>query len=314
MKKNGSFKKFIMSHERFLLLGVPLICIFAALLFLVVQIHEIKAQYSVLEDSYEAVSDYLAEYVPPEEPQAPIGTAPPQSVLLSPGLSTVDGKIKFTDANGVTADSLGVDVSFYNGLINWDAVRDAGIDFALIRLGGRGWGQGGNLYSDVRFSNYLNEASLAGLKTGVYFYTAASNIHEARREAEYLLTKLNGAELSMPVFLDVEFSGNYPAGRADDLEISERVAVIRAFSDIIERAGYKTGVYLNEYFLTSEVDYSSLSDLSIWIASYTEGNAKPAVSMHYDIWQFTDSARIAGISGSCDLNAVFPVKEAEPDA
>ena len=220
------------------------------------------------------------------------------------GLTYLDNRIYYFDENGRCASSVGVDVSFYNGNVDWQAVRNAGFDFAVVRIGGRGWGSGGTLYDDSFFFSYLNNAQAAGLKTGVYFYSAAANTEEAKAEAQRALAELKGFPLELPVFFDTELSGNYPGGRADELSMAQRVEITKAFCEAIEAGGYQAGIYTSESFLTDELNYSAVSSYPIWMASYTEDNALPRFD-GYDIWQLTDTGRVPGISGTCDINVIF---------
>ena len=223
---------------------------------------------------------------------------------LAVGLKSIDGKLYYFDCYGRKASSIGVDVSFYNGTVNWQAVKNSGIDFAILRVGGRGWSTG-LLYDDSCFYNYLIGAKAAGLQVGVYFYSTAVNRVEAVQEASVVLSRLNGFPLDFPVFIDTEYSGDYPAGRADNLSVAQRVEVVQAFCQTITSEGYKAGVYSSENFLTNRLDYASISQYCIWIASYTENNSLPNMNARYDIWQFTDRARVTGINGSCDVNVIF---------
>lgn len=220
------------------------------------------------------------------------------------GLKNIDGKLYYFDCNGRKASSIGIDVSFYNGSINWSAVKNAGIDFVIIRVGGRGWGTG-LLYDDSCFYNYLRGAKAAGLQVGVYFYSTAVNRIEAVQEASLAIDRLGGVSIDFPVFIDSELSGEYPDGRCDALSVAERVEVVQAFCETIRNSGYTPGVYSGEHFLFNNLNYSSVSQYKIWMASYTEDNKLPSTKSRYDIWQFTDRGKINGVNGYCDLNVIF---------
>lgn len=228
---------------------------------------------------------------------------PEVEVRVAPGLNYAENRLVYGDADGIPASSVGVDTSFYNGMVDWQQLKEIGVDFALIRVGGRGWGNGA-LYTDNWFRNSLLSAQKAGLSTGVYFYSMAANRPEAKREALYVTEKLDGIELDLPVYIDMEFSGDYPDGRTDGLTNAERVDYALAFCREIEEAGYSAGIYASESFFHDELNIDAISDYSIWVASYTENNKRPALE-DYDIWQFTDSARLPGVSGSCDVNVRF---------
>ena len=219
------------------------------------------------------------------------------------GLLVIDNRYYYFDATGAKAKALGVDVSFYNGTVDWNELKKCGVDFAMIRCGGRGWGTGA-VFEDSFFYDYLVGAKKAGLDVGIYFYSTASNVLEAKEEAEFVLEKLRNTELDYPIYFDVEYSGDYPSGRADRISPAQRVQIARAFCETIERAGYQSGVYSAQSFFTEGLDYRSICMYGIWIASYTENNALPNFPHRYDIWQITDSARIPGISGNADIDIV----------
>ncbi len=220
------------------------------------------------------------------------------------GLKSIDGRLYYFNEFGVRAQALGVDVSFYNEGVNWPAVKAQGIDFAIIRVGGRGW-ETGLLYDDACFRQNLSNALAAGLRVGVYFYTTAVDAVEAVQEASLVLDRLGGAALELPVYIDMEASGDYPNGRSDKLSKAQRTEIINAFCATIENSGYKPGVYSGRNFFRDELEYSFLTRYNIWLASYTSFNRVPDFNGRYDIWQFTDSGVVNGITGVCDMNAMF---------
>ena len=220
------------------------------------------------------------------------------------GLQRVDGKLYFFDPEGLRRGTLGVDVSYYNESIDWEQVRDQGVAFAVARIGGRGWSSG-LPYDDIRTREYLLNARRAGVETGVYFYSTAVNTHEAVQEALLTLRWLDGIQLDMPIFIDMEHSGEYPFGRADRLNPGERTAVIRAFCQTVEAAGYRAGVYTGQYFYQYTLHYPAIAQYMIWMANYTYGDRLPDFDERYDIWQFTDRGNVAGIHGHTDMNVVF---------
>lgn len=223
---------------------------------------------------------------------------------LEPGLNIVEGKLYYLGADGRAARAVGLDLSCYNGRIDWELIKAQGIDFVILRLGGRGWGSG-LIYSDTRFLEYFDAAKAAGLNVGVYFYSTAINQHEAIEEAEYIMDKLRGAPLELPVFLDCEYSGSYPNGRADMLGRDTRGEIITAFSKTLTSRGYRAGFYSGSYYISHELDRAALAGQCVWIANYTKNNALPAVDFRYDIWQYTANGRIAGVFGPVDINVVF---------
>ncbi len=222
------------------------------------------------------------------------------------GLHRVDGRLHYFLPDGTRARALGVDVSYYNEDVNWQQVRAQGIDFAIVRIGGRGWTYG-RIYDDARTGQYLHNAREAGIRVGVYFYSTAGTEREGAAEARAVLKMLDGQTLDLPVFIDVEESGEYPRGRADLLSREERTRAVLAFCRVIEDAGYETGIYSGQYFFRTNLYFDSLGDRMIWIANYSasERNQIPGFSRGYDIWQFTDRGQVKGITGYTDLDVIF---------
>lgn len=218
------------------------------------------------------------------------------------GVQIIDGKLYFFDQYGVKAEQLGIDVSFYNKFITWPAVAAQGIDFAILRAGGRGW-ETGLIYDDRWFQRNLKEARAAGIDLGVYFFSTATNPAEAEEEARYVLACLGGTRLELPIFIDVEYSGDYPHGRADNLSRSQRELIINAFCRTVMDHGYAAGVYSGQNYFKNNLDMRSLTKYTLWLASYTKNTRLPNYPGHYDLWQFTDNGRVNGISGVVDMNA-----------
>ncbi len=220
------------------------------------------------------------------------------------GLKKIDGVLYYFDQNGVKASSLGIDVSSWDEEINWQAVKAQGIDYAIIRVGGRGW-ESGKVYNDTMYKNYMKGAKAAGLKVGVYFYSTAVNEREAVEEASFTLQRLNGQKIDLPVFIDMEYSGDRPNGRADNLTPEERTDIINAFCETVENSGYRAGVYSGQNFFHDEIQLDRVNRYYTWLASYTENNRLPDFRGRYDMWQFTSSGSINGIEADVDLNVIF---------
>lgn len=220
------------------------------------------------------------------------------------GLKSIDGKLYYFNNHGEKASRLGVDVSCFNNTVNWAAVKAQGIDFAIVRVGGRGW-ESGLVYTDSMAMDHLRGAKAAGLRIGAYFYSTAVSAVEAVQEASVVVEQLGGMGLDMPVYIDMELSGSYPNGRADLLSTAQRVDIINAFCKTISSSGYAAGVYSGESLLSTSVDYNSIAQYSIWLANYTENNAPPSYPYRYDIWQFTDRGVVSGMGGNVDINVIF---------
>lgn len=192
---------------------------------------------------------------------------------------------------------LGIDVSTWNGNIDWNKVKNAGVSYVIIRTGFRGSTQG-SLVEDNRFKQNIKGATNAGLKVGVYFFSQAINEVEAVEEASMVLSQVKGYKLTYPVFIDVEPSG----GRADKLSSGERTKVINAFCQTIQNGGLRAGVYANKTWLSQKMNVSALSGYKIWLAQY---NSKVTYTGRYDMWQYSDKGTIPGIPEKVDLNLSY---------
>jgi GH25 family lysozyme M1 (1,4-beta-N-acetylmuramidase) len=199
------------------------------------------------------------------------------------------------NGNGV----LGVDVSKYNGDIDWNKVRDAGISFAVIRAGYRG-ATSGSLVVDPKFEQNMQGALDAGLDVGVYFFTQAVNEVEAVEEASAVLELCKDYRLKYPVFIDSEGAGGN--GRADALDTQERTKVCEAFCKTIENAGQTAGVYASKNWYQGRLDAQTLESHTIWLAEY---RGVPKYEGYYQLWQYTSKGQVDGITGNVDLNVSY---------
>jgi GH25 family lysozyme M1 (1,4-beta-N-acetylmuramidase) len=216
------------------------------------------------------------------------------------GEQTIQGaKYKFGDDGSLAGgNKLGIDVSKWNENIDWTAVKNSGVDYAIIRCGFRGSSEGA-LVEDSRFRANMQGAKSVGIKTGVYFFSQAVNEVEAVEEASMVLDLLSGMGLTYPVFLDIEGSD----GRADAIDTATRTAAARAFCKTISNSGYSAGIYSNKDWLSSRIATSSLSGYTIWLAQYAA--APTYTSTRYDMWQYTCKGSVAGISGDVDMNQSY---------
>ena len=196
----------------------------------------------------------------------------------------------------------GIDVSEYNGVIDWAQVKASGVEFAIIRLGYRGWGSG-VLVEDSRFRQNVQGAAANGIRVGVYFVTQAVNEVEAVEEASMVLGIIRNYSVSYPVFLDVETSGGKGSGRADSISVATRTAVCNAFCRTIANSGYRTGIYANKTWLDDYIDTPQIAGYNIWVAQY---HTEPTYNRtRYDMWQHTSSGSVPGIGGKVDLNICY---------
>jgi len=206
-----------------------------------------------------------------------------------------DGKLLEAGEIDLEKGTVGIDVSKYNKDVDWGRVRDAGIEYVIIRMGYRGSSTGA-LVEDPYFERNLKGAKDAGLKIGVYFFTQALDETEAIEEASMVRTLVSKEELSLPVFLDVESSG----GRGDLVNREQRTRNIRAFIETLENAGYRAGYYANKNWLHNHIYAGELEEFPLWLAQYKA--VRPTYNARYDMWQYSSKGHVDGIEGYVDLN------------
>jgi len=195
---------------------------------------------------------------------------------------------------------LGIDVSKWNQEIDWEAVRNAGIEFAIIRCGYRGASTGA-LVIDPRYKENIEGAIAAGIPVGVYFFTQARDEVEAVEEASMVIRLIEDYDVDYPVFLDSESAGG--KGRADGMDSDARTKAHKAFLETIQAAGYETGVYASRNWLQDRIDMTQLSDYRIWLAEYAQ--APTYDDYYYHMWQYTSKGSVDGISTNVDLNLCY---------
>ena len=193
----------------------------------------------------------------------------------------------------------GIDVSKWNGDIDWDKVKADGVEFVMIRCGYRGTTMG-SLIEDPNFLVNIRGAKAAGLDVGVYFFTQAINEVEAVEEASMVIALCEGYELDYPVMIDSEGAGGN--GRADSLDVETRTTVCKAFCETIENAGYEAGVYASRSWYNANLEVNKLEKYRIWLAEY---RSTPLYSGYYDMWQYTSKGKVDGIEGNVDLNISY---------
>lgn len=194
---------------------------------------------------------------------------------------------------------VGIDVSKWQKDIDWDKVKNAGVDFAIIRAGYRG-SSTGTLVEDPYFHANMKGASASGIKTGVYFFTQATNEVEAVEEASMVISMVKDYMLDYPIYIDTEGAGG--DGRADGLDVETRTLVCEAFCRTIENAGYEAGVYASRNWYNNRLDVSKLERYSIWLAEY---RSTPLYQGYYEIWQHSSKGKVDGIEGNVDLNISY---------
>ncbi len=217
------------------------------------------------------------------------------------GTQVIQGVIyQFSETGTLNQTTRGIDVSKYQGSIDWNAVKADGIDFAIIRVGYRGYGDAGTLVEDSAFRRNIQGATAAGLRVGVYFFTQAVNEAEAVEEASMVLSLVQGYSLPMGVWFDTENSGDRSGnGRADHLPAAERTACAVAFCETIRNAGYTPGVYGYRDWFYYSLNFANISKYRTWIAQYRN---TLDFKFKYDIWQYTSTGSVNGVPTNVDMN------------
>lgn len=232
-----------------------------------------------------------------------LDTVPKNPYELS-GFSGTDLQMRYN--GGSHHALLGIDVSKFQGSIDWEAVAQAGVQFAVIRLGLRGYGSG-ELNMDERFYANLEGAKQQGLRAGVYFFSAAVDEQEAIEEADYVLQAIQGYEIDMPIVFDTE-PIYYDNARTDGLTPNQLTAITRAFCNRIKEAGYTPMIYANAKRYTTVLHLDQLSEYELWLADYRQA---PDFPYSFKMWQFTESGSVPGIGGAVDIDLYFEENPAD---
>ena len=204
------------------------------------------------------------------------------------------------DESGNKRSRFGIDVSSYQQNIDWQAVKADGVEFAILRIGYRGY-ETGQITEDKYFRRNLEGAKAAGIETGVYFFSQALTPEEALEEADYVISLLSetGAELTFPVIFDWEFPTDEDPARTGGMAGEIQTACCRAFCDRIREAGFEPMYYSTINTAIFRYDMGELSDIPLWLADY---NRTCSFTYDYKMWQYSCSGVVDGIEGLVDLN------------
>lgn len=210
----------------------------------------------------------------------------------------MDGGFLRYESDTITSQ-VGIDVSAHQQEIDWQRVAESGVQFAILRVGYRGYTEGA-IQEDAYFEQNLEGAIDAGLDVGVYFFSQAIDEQEAREEARFVLDKISGYLLAFPVFFDWEKIGS--EARSDTMDLASLTIVTDTFCTEIRNAGYQAGLYFNQQLGYEELHLPSLQTYTFWLAEY---NDTPSFAYHFDLWQYSASGTVDGIEGDVDLNLAF---------
>lgn len=201
--------------------------------------------------------------------------------------------------DGKTQSHVLIDVSSFQKEIDWDKVKAAGVDYAIIRCGFRGYGSG-KIVEDTYFTSNIEAATSAGIKVGVYFFTQAISVEEAVEEAEYVIDLIKPYEIDLPVAIDIEEIND--KARTDDLDNDMRTEYCVAFMDTIKKAGYEPMIYTNLKYFIKMLDMDKLEGYEKWYAFY---NTSIYFPYEISIWQYSSSGTVDGIDTGVDMNITF---------
>lgn len=202
--------------------------------------------------------------------------------------------------DGEVISICGIDVSKYQGDIDWEKVKASGVEYAIIRLGYRGMNEG-TLELDPYYKKNIENATAAGVKVGIYFFSQAKNTEEAVEEAEFVLENIKDYEISYPVVFDTEEVTTYDA-RANGLTRAERTDCCIAFCEKMKEAGYTPMIYANTRYMVMGLELERLNDYDKWFAYYGSSHIFP---YEFTMLQYSDTGRVPGIDGAVDLDVSF---------
>lgn len=211
-----------------------------------------------------------------------------------------NGFFEYFDENGQKISRTGIDVSKYQGDINWKLVKDSGIDYAIIRLGYRGMNEG-TLELDPYYEANIKGANEAGVDVGVYFFSQATTIEEAIEEADMVLEYIRDYKITYPVIFDTEVVTTYNA-RANNLPRDLRTDICIAFCETIKAAGYRPMIYANTRWMILGIDLERLTMYDKWYAYYGTTFTFP---YQYQMLQYSDKGKVPGIAAAVDLDISF---------
>ena len=212
---------------------------------------------------------------------------------------TDDGEFKAYNAGSIPAKT-GIDVSEYQTVSDWDAVRASGVQFVMIRAGWRGYEEG-VFHEDASFRDHIEGALAAGLRVGVYFFSQAVTPGEARQEANFVLDLIADYDVTYPVVFDWEAVEGENA-RTYGIQNDQLTALAKEFAAVVKANGYTPMLHFYKHLGYLQYDLSQLTDYDYWLA---EPGDKPTFYYRYAMWQYKTDGVVPGVEGTVDLNMCF---------
>ncbi|MGN0152723.1 MAG: glycoside hydrolase family 25 protein [Wujia sp.] len=211
-----------------------------------------------------------------------------------------DDKMYYHAEDGTRISTLAIDVSAYQPYIDWEAVKDAGVEIAMLRVGYRGY-ESGALVVDDMFEKHIEGATAAGIQVGVYFFTQATSYEEGAEEAQFVLDTIRRYKVTCPVAIDTE-ALDIAEARTYNLDNTARTDSVVGFCETIKAAGYVPMIYSNRNWFVQKLDMTRLGEYKLWLAHYAN---QPDFPYDYVGWQYTGEGQLDGIDGSVDLDVWF---------
>lgn len=211
-----------------------------------------------------------------------------------------NGLVTYTDENGNTS-KMGIDVSQHQGVIDWEKVKKSGVEFAIIRVGFRGYGSGA-LVEDEEFVHNIEGALDNDIEVGVYFFSQAISKEEMQEEIDFMFELIKPYKITYPVVIDIEKVDDKEA-RGNKISKEDRTAYTDFFCQEVTKAGYKPMIYGNTYSLFAMLDMEKLYQYDVWFAFYDKYIYYPYIMK---AWQYSDTIKIDGIKGNCDMDIWMP--------
>lgn len=244
---------------------------------------------------FSCVLGYISYACTPEKTFTEITSLPPREET-----NKYDNEVIYkglTDIYDFTSQSVGIDVSTWQGVIDYEKVKDQGVEFVMIRVGLRDADD--KIYEDEYFERNITRAIEAGLHVGVYFYSTASNEIEALEEAKWVVERIKDYKITYPVVYDLENIGLF---NTSGLSLEQVNKHAKMFLDYVRNSGYVGCLYSNSYDLRYRWDTNYLKDYLVWYAHYTD---EPAYEGNYVMWQYSNTGQLKGIYGNVDLDVAY---------
>ncbi len=227
-----------------------------------------------------------------------LSAVPKNTYDLEHNLSVDGEKKQYVDSS--VNSVFGIDLSKYNGAVDWNLVKESGVEFVMLRIASRGYGTG-VINLDENFVANATAAKEHGIYVGGYFYSQAVTEAEAVEEASYAVGAVLNYGINYPIAIDVEYVEN-DTSRTEKLSVNERTNIVKAFCDTVKQYGFKPVIYANRDMLIGGLSLSTLKDYDIWLS---DRNEYPDFPYRYTMWQYSQSGSINGIAGSVDLDISF---------